>query len=252
MTVDLLPPHPPLPDYYGDAAERRRFLRRIFDETAEDYDRIERVLALGTGRRYRRDALRRAGLGCGMDVVDVGCGTGLLAREALDLIGHNGSLIGVDPSPGMLAQRTAQGPMAGARFIEGRAESLPLPDASADFVTMGFALRHIDDAHAAFAEFRRVLRPGGRVLVLEITRPESAFARTLLRAYMRVWVPLAARALARRSDTPHLFRYYWDTIETCIAPLWVIAALGRAGFAGAHRQVELGIFSEYTGIAAAS
>jgi demethylmenaquinone methyltransferase / 2-methoxy-6-polyprenyl-1,4-benzoquinol methylase len=111
---------------------------------------------------------------------------------------------------------------------------------------MGYALRHIDDVQVAFREFRRVLRPGGRVLVLEITRPTGVFGRLALRLYMRAFVPLVARLLARRSDTPRLFRYYWDTIEACIVPAEVMAALQRAGFTDVQRRVELGIFSEYT------
>lgn len=241
-----LPPHHPLPAYYADEVEHRSFLRRIFDETAVDYDRIESVLALGSGPWYRRQALLRAGLAAGMRVVDVGCGTGLLAREAMAVVGPTGSLVGVDPSPGMMAQVTAKGPLPGAEFVEGRAEALPLPDAGADFLSMGYALRHIDDVQVAFAEFKRVLRPGGRVLVLEITRPTGTFGRLALRLYMRVFVPLVARLLARRSDTPRLFRYYWDTIEACILPAEVMAALQRAGFTDVRRRLELGIFSEYT------
>src|SRR6187399_2166126 len=85
--ADVLRPHTPLPAYYGDEVEHQQFLRRIFDDTAPDYDRIERVLAFGTGPTYRRMALQRAGLASGAQVLDVGIGTGLVAREALRLIG---------------------------------------------------------------------------------------------------------------------------------------------------------------------
>ena len=88
----------------GDGAERRQFLTSIFDDTAPDYDRIERVLAFGSGPWYRGMALRRAGLASGAQVLDVGIGTGLVAREALKLIGETGSLVGVDPSAGMMGQ----------------------------------------------------------------------------------------------------------------------------------------------------
>lgn len=236
-----LRPHEPLPAYYADEAEHRRFLRRIFDETAIDYDRTEAVLALGSGRWYRRKALERGGLGAGMAVLDVGCGTGLLAREALALIGAAGTLHGVDPSPGMLAQAR----LPGATLLEGRAEALPRPDASADFLSMGYALRHIDDVDAALAEFHRVLRPGGRLLILEITRPQSLLGRAALKAYMRAFVPIAARLVARRAETARLYRFYWDTIEACIAPAQVLAALERAGFTDVRREVVLGVFSEY-------
>jgi len=237
-----LRPHRPLPEYYADEVEHRRFLRRLFDETAVDYDRVERLLALGSGRWYRRQALRRAGLAEGMQVVDVGCGTGLLAREALALVGARGALTGVDPSPGMMGQAHLQG----ATLVEGRAEAIPLPAASADFLSLGYALRHIDDVHAALAEFRRVLRPGGRLLILEITRPEGALARALLKFYMRGVVPLVARLVARHADTTRLWRFYWDTIDACIAPPVLLQALRDAGFADVRRHVELGIFSEYT------
>lgn len=240
----MLAPHQPLTDYYRDDADRRRFLTEIFDDTAADYDRIEAVLALGSGRWYRRMALQRAGLVAGSQVLDVGVGTGLVAREALGIIGSGGGLIGVDPSAGMMRQVD----LPGVELREGRAEALPVEDSSRDFVSMGYALRHIDDVAAAFAEFHRVLRPGGRLLVLEISKPASGLGTALLKGYMRAVVPLIARVVARRRDTAHLWRYYWDTIEACIPPAQVQEALRAAGFMQVDRYVELGIFSEYRAV----
>ncbi|MBI5258279.1 MAG: class I SAM-dependent methyltransferase [Burkholderiales bacterium] len=237
-----LPPHPPLAAYYGDEPEHQRFLRRIFDDTAADYERIEHVLAFGSGRWYRRCALERAGIASGHRVLDVGIGTGMVAREALPLIGPTGRLVGVDPSPGMMGQVA----LPGVELVRGKAEALPQPDASADFLSMGYALRHISDVAAAFSEFHRCLRPGGRLLVLEITRPAGALATGLLKTYMRLVVPQIARVVARQRQTPELWRYYWDTIEACIPPETVMLALRNAGFTDVQRHVELGIFSEYT------
>ena len=241
---EVLAPHTPLPDYYGDEAEHESFLRRIFDDTAPDYNRIERVLALGSGPWYRRSALQRAGLTAGAHVLDVGIGTGLVAREALTLIGPGGHLVGVDPSPGMMGEVA----LPDVELVRGRAEALPRPDASSDFVSMGYALRHIADVHAAFAEFHRVLRPGGRLVVLEITKPAGRVGTAVLKAYMRSVVPLIAKAVARRHDTSELWRFYWDTIEACIPPESVMSALRAAGFEDVQRHVELGIFSEYTAL----
>ena len=241
---EVLAPHTPLPDYYGNEAEHESFLRRIFDDTAPDYNRIERVLALGSGPWYRRSALRRAGLTAGAQVLDVGIGTGLVAREALTLIGPGGHLVGVDPSPGMMGEVA----LPDVELVRGRAESLPRPDASSDFVSMGYALRHIADVHAAFAEFHRVLRPGGRLVVLEITKPAGRVGTAVLKAYMRSVVPLIAKAVARRHDTSELWRFYWDTIEACIPPESVMGALRAAGFDNVQQHVELGIFSEYTAV----
>lgn len=237
-------PHAPLPAYYADEDEHQRFLRRIFDETARDYDRIESILAMGSGPWYRRSALQRAGLRAGDAVVDVGVGTGLLAREALSIIGPEGRLTGIDPSPGMMAEAS----LPAATLLQGRAEQIPCDSGSADMLSMGYALRHVSDVDASFAEFHRVLKPGGRLLVLEITRPSSRLTLLMLKAYMRIVVPAIARVVTRRTNTSQLWRFYWDTIEACIAPAEVLAALQRAGFTQVKRHVELGIFSEYTAI----
>ncbi len=240
-------PHAPLTDYYAAEADRAGFVRGIFDRTAGDYDRVERLLAFGSGAWYRRQALLRAGLVPGMRVLDVGVGTGMVAREAVRIVGDATAVTGVDPSPGMMAN--AQLP-AGVTLLEGRAEALPLPDESIDFLSMGYALRHIGDLSAAFAEFRRVLKPGGRICLLEITRPESRFGRVVLKGYMRGVVPTLARLAGASGETAKLWRYYWDTIDACAPPVRVVATLEAAGFGGVRRYVDakpLSIFSEYQG-----
>lgn len=246
--TDSRSPHPPLTEYYADAQQRRGFLRDIFDRTAADYDRVDSLLALGSGPWYRRQALLRAGLQGGMRVIDVGVGTGLLAREAIAVVGEPGLVVGIDPSPGMMANAHLP---EGASLFEGRAEAIPCGDAGFDFLSMGYALRHIDDLSLAFAEFYRVLKPGGRLCLLEITRPEGRWSRMLLKAYMRGAVPLLARLAGSSAETARLWRYYWDTIDACVPPAEVVAALEAAGFANAHRHVEtraLSILAEYQAV----
>ena len=238
----LKAPHPPLEAYYQGEANRRSWVLDLFDRTAGDYDRVERMLALGSGSWYQRRALLRGGLRRGMNVLDIGAGTGLVARAAARIVGDPWRVLGVDPSAGML--RNAHVP-AGLRLICGSAESIPAPDAEADFLSMGYALRHISDLSLAFREFRRVLKPGGRLCLLELTRPERLRSRALLRLYLRGVIPLAARLVARHVDMPQLMRYYWDTIEACASPASIEEALRGAGFIDVHRHVELGIFSEY-------
>ncbi len=238
-------PHAPLTAYYGDENERAGFLRGIFDSTAADYDRVERMLAFGTGPGYRGKALERAGLQRGMQVLDVGFGTGLLAAQAIRIVGDPALVTGVDPSPGMMQ---ASPLLEKVRLLQGKAEKLPVPDASVDFVSMGYALRHVGDVEAAFSEFHRVLRPGGRVCILEITKPESALGTALLKGYMRGWVPTLAWLSRARAHTPRMWRYYWDSIEACAPPAQILATLQGCGFAGARRHVELSIFSEYQAI----
>ena len=242
LETPIDPPHRPLPSYYAGERERRQWLSGIFSRTAVDYERIERAMAFGSGSWYRRRALISAGLKRGMSVVDVGVGTGLVAAQAASIVGDATLVCGVDPSPGMVAAANVP---PGVRLLEGRAEQLPLEDASADFISMGYALRHVDDLAATFSEFRRVLRPGGRLCVMEITLPRSGWARAMLKTYMRRIVPWFAGRVARHRDTPELMRYYWDTIEACVPPATVLASIEAAGFIATGRQVELGIFSAY-------
>jgi demethylmenaquinone methyltransferase/2-methoxy-6-polyprenyl-1,4-benzoquinol methylase len=235
-------PHPPLTDYYAGEAERAGWVRRLFDRTAPDYDRVERAMAFGSGSWYRRSALSRAGLVPGMRVLDIGTGTGLTAREAAALVGASGSVVGVDPSAGMMG--LAKVP-SGVRLLLGAAEAIPAPPGAADFVAMGYALRHVADLSVAFREFFRVLAPCGRLCLLEITSPVGAVPRRLLKAYLRGVVPRMARLLGTHCDTPELMRYYWDTIEACATPRAIEDSLRAAGFVEVFRHVELGVFSEY-------
>jgi len=236
-------PHPPLTDYYSDdEGARRKWVRDIFNRTAGDYDRVELAMSAGSGARYRRQALLRAGLSAGMQLLDVGTGTGLVAKQALQIVGERGSVTGVDPGVGMLA---AGGCPSGIRIVAGLGERLPFAHAEYDFLSMGYALRHVSDVRALFAEFYRVLKPGGRLCLLEITPPRQRAAAAMLKLYMRTIVPMIVRVVARHADTATLMRYYWDTIESCVPPGQLLEALGAAGFECVERHVEFGIFSEY-------
>ncbi len=235
-------PHSPLTDYYRNEEERRGWVGKMFDSTAADYNRIENILGFGTGSWYRGQALERAGLKAGMQIVDVGVGTGLVARQAAKIVGNPANVTGVDPSVGMM--NNAQVPQ-GVKLVQGTAEKIPFPDNSFDFLSMGYALRHISDLSVAFAEFHRVLKPGGQLCILEITCPEKRFHKMLLKAYLRGVVPTLARLASRNGGTSVLWRYYWDTIEACATPKNVIHTLDNAGFSNVARHVELGIFSEY-------
>lgn len=233
-----------LQPYFSDEAERRQVTQAMFNEAATGYDSAEALTALGSGSWYRREVLRREGLQPGMHVLDVAAGTGLVTAEALALAGPQGRVVALDPSPGMLAELRRK---LTCETIEAYAEAIPLPDAQVDFLSMGYALRHVGDMDRAFAEYLRVLKPGGKACIMEISRPTGRFRRALLKMHIGVMVPLMARLAGRHADVKRLWAYYGDTIEAAVEPDTVLAALRRAGFQDVRCGVTLGIFREYTG-----
>lgn len=235
-------PHPPLTEYYGDTEKREEYVREIFDETAPWYDWATWFLSFGSGDWYRREALRRAGLEAGMKLLDLASGTGVVARAATEVTNEPQSIVGMDASYGMLRS----GRTLSAK-VQSPAELLPLRDASFDRISIGFALRHFADLSVVFSECRRVLRPGGKLVILEITAPESRVARAFLGAYMGRIAPAVIRMRTRSARTAELFRYYWETTRDCVRPEVIVDALRAAGFEDVKRKIELGIFSEYTG-----
>lgn len=237
-----LPPLVPNGTPRRPADEQREWLRNLFDETAPDYNRLERWLSLGSGRWYRRQALRRAGLDRGMTVLDVATGTGLVAVEAAGIVGDDALVTGVDPSEGML---THVNPRSQVRRLRGWAHALPVPPTSFDFLSLGYALRHLEDLRIAFREFSRVLKPGGRVCILEITRPRGVILRAALRGYLWLIARAASRLGRAGPRTGELWRYYWQTIDRCVPPQEVVKALEAAGFHNCRVHTQLGLFTEY-------
>ena len=235
-------PHKIIESRYENREERRTFIQDLFNRGARHYDRIGSVGFLGTGHFYRKRALQRAGLEPGMDALDVACGTGAVTRPMLEIVGDPQKVFGVDPSEGMLGEAKNH---IDARFQEGHAEALPFEDARFDFLSMGYALRHVDDLEATFVEYRRVLRPGGRMLLLEITRPRTALGRFVAWLYFGLVLPPLSFLITGSRDASRMISYYWETIDACVPPTTILDALERAGFKQLNRRVELGIFSEY-------
>lgn len=236
-------PHADLGEWYAGRDQRAGFVRELFDATAADYGRLNRLLSFGSGAWHRRRSLRAAGIGPGQRVLDVATGTGLMAAEARRLVGADGVVIGVDASLGMLRQARAVLPIA---LIQGRAEALPLAAASVDHVTMGYALRHVEDLAATFAEYARVLRPGGRVLLLEFAQPRGRIGRMLASAVLGGALPWLSRLLAGPGGGA-LMRYCWDTVRTGVGREAILEGLARAGFEEVACEVSLGALVTYRG-----
>jgi demethylmenaquinone methyltransferase / 2-methoxy-6-polyprenyl-1,4-benzoquinol methylase len=238
-------PHPALTQYYADDGDRQDYLRSIFNETALYYDRANWLFSFGTGEWYRRRALRRAGLRPGMRLLDIATGTGLVAAAADCVTGGDGEIIGLDPSECMLREARRKLPIL---LVQSRAETLPLAASSVDFISMGYALRHIGDLSVAFAEFHRVLRPGGTLFMMEIGRPDGLIAHALAATYLGKVIPWLSGWLRPGSNLPVLMQYHWDTIEHCVAPEVIQAQLGACAFSDVACETDLGLFRAYRSV----
>ena len=238
-----LAPHPVLTRHYDHAANRQAHVTRLFDNSAQHYDRINSVLSFGTGTRYRRQALHRAGIAVGTRLLDVGTGTGVIAREAMDLVGPDGHVTAIDPSRLMLDAASRRG-VSDVRI--GTAEAVPCDDSEYDMVTMGYALRHVDDLTALFRELLRVLRPGGVLLILEQTPPRARVLYQLYKLYMKTVAPRVSRLVTGSRDAGAMMSYYWDTLEQCVPTESILGAIEAAGFTAVGRGVVMWCFSEYT------
>jgi demethylmenaquinone methyltransferase / 2-methoxy-6-polyprenyl-1,4-benzoquinol methylase len=236
-------PHPVLPAYYHHYDQRLSFVRTLFDESAPHYDRINRVFSLGSGARYRRQCLVRAGMRPGLRVADIAIGTGSVAQEVLAITKNQNNIVGVDISAAMLEVARSK---IGVPLVQGNADQLPFADMSFDFVTMGYALRHVSDLIIALTEFHRVLRPGGTVLLLEIGKPSNTLSRALLAAYLGGLVPLASKWITGSTVAQTLMRYYWDTIANCVSPEVVLDAMRSSGFTEIDCKTDFNFFRSYT------
>ena len=239
-----LAPHPTLTEFYSAPAERARFVNELFDRAARDYDWMSGAISLGTDRPYRRRALQQAGLKPGMRVLDVATGTGLVAQAALDSGVAQVDLVGLDACRGMLEENRKRRAL---QLVQAFGEALPFRHATFDFIVMGYALRHVEDLAALFAEFDRVLRNTGKVLILEISRPSSRLGAALMRIYLQKLLPFLTQFATRHPNSAQLVKYYWATIAQCVPPASILSAFSKAGFRPVERKTRAGILSEYLG-----
>jgi demethylmenaquinone methyltransferase / 2-methoxy-6-polyprenyl-1,4-benzoquinol methylase len=238
-------PHGDLTRFYDGAEARAKYVRDLFDRGAPEYNWVSRLMSFGTDRGYRRQALRRAGVTRASRVLDVATGTGLVARAIMECGVGRGAIVGLDPSRGMLAENQRN---ERVQLVQGLGERLPFRDGTFDFVVMGYALRHVADLALLFGEFRRVLRPGGRVLILEITRPKSRWGCAMLGFYMRRLFPVIARLGGGSRVSSEMIDYYWATIEGCVSPERIIEALVSAGMERVERATTGPLLSDYVAV----
>jgi demethylmenaquinone methyltransferase/2-methoxy-6-polyprenyl-1,4-benzoquinol methylase len=197
----------------------------MFDRVARRYDLVNTVLSGGTDAGWRRRAARATGLVAGGSALDVACGSGKLTARLAQIAGARGRVVGLDFSPKMLEVARRDHP--GIEFIEGDALTLPFDDASFDASTIAFGLRNLANPVRGLSEMLRVVRPGGRAVVLEFVRPPKGPVGSAYRLYLRNVLPAIGGAL---SGQPSAYRYLSDTVDSYRTPDELRAMAAAAGW----------------------
>jgi len=213
----------------GEAPGKARQVRAMFSGIAPHYDLLNRLLSFGIDRSWRRAAAAAALAGGARHVLDVATGTGELALELKRQGGSGVDVVGIDFAEPMvvLARRKAAERGAAVAFEVGDGTALAVPDGSIDALTIAYGLRNFDDLGRGLREFARVLKPGGRLVVLEFPPPPRGAFGTLFRAYFQRVVPVIGAAVSGRHGA---YRYLPASVLAFPAPETLAALMREAGF----------------------
>ena len=213
-------------------------VRAMFDRIAGVYDLMNSVMTAGMHHRWRDRAADLAALGPGDSALDVATGTGDLALALHARVGAAGEVVGADFSERMLelARAKAARVAAGVRFEVADALALPYLDDTFDAATVGFGARNFSDLDRGLAEMARVVRPGGRVVVLEITTPQ----RPPLSGFFRLWFDRAVPALGRLAGDPDAYTYLPSSVRRFPGPHELAARMAACGLRDVRYLVTAG------------
>jgi demethylmenaquinone methyltransferase/2-methoxy-6-polyprenyl-1,4-benzoquinol methylase len=198
-------------------------VRAMFDRISGIYDRLNGVMTAGLHHQWRRRAADLAAVGPGSRVLDVATGTGDLAIELADRVGPSGEVIGTDFSERMLSLARAKAPAL--RFELGNALALPYPDGAFDACTVGFGARNFSNLAGGLSEMTRVVRPGGRVVVLEMTTPQ----RPPLSTFFHVWFDRVVPQLGRVAGDADAYTYLPRSVKRFPSPEGLAAVMFDCG-----------------------
>lgn len=194
--------------------DKARRVRGVFDSVAPKYDLMNDLMSGGMHRLWKQFTLSQTHLRPGQRALDVAGGTGDLARGMAAQVGEQGLVVLSDINGAMLAHGRNRlidaGLLRGVTYVQANAERLPFPDSTFDCVTIGFGLRNVTDKAAALASMRRVLRPGGQLLVLEFSQPVAPGLKPLYDAYSFRVLPVLGKVVAQDEDS---YRYLAESIR---------------------------------------
>jgi len=213
-------------------AEKGARVRGVFDSVAGRYDLMNDLMSLGIHRLWKRLAIELAGVRPGQRVLDLAAGTGDLTRQLAARVGAEGAVVSADINAAMLGigrdRLLDRGVGGNVAYVQANAECLPFAAGGFDLVTIGFGLRNVTDKARALASIYRVLRPGGRLLVLEFSRPTLPLLARLYDQYSFKVLPLVGRLVAKDEQS---YRYLAESIRMHPAQEALKALMEEAGFA---------------------
>ena len=217
----------------------------MFDAIAPVYDRLNTLMTAGGDGRWRRAAAAAAVVEPGGAVLDVACGTGKLSATLADLVGPFGRVVGVDLAPAMVAAaRDAFADLVQLSFEVGNALALPFASGEFDAATIAFGLRNLADFEAGFRELARVVRPGGRIVCLELSLPPQRGWGRLFRSSFGHLAPLVASSVGRGRE----YRYLPSSLDGFPDAATLAATMRRAGLAEvSFRRLALGAVALHVG-----
>ena len=211
----------------------------MFDRIAGVYDLMNSAMTAGMHHGWRERAADRAALEPGNAALDLCCGTGDLALELRKRVGAQGRVVGADFSERMLElanDKAAERGMGDVTFEWADALELPYSDASFDAVTVGFGVRNLADLDRGIGEMARVLRPGGRLVILEITQPQ----RPPLSTFFSIWFDRLVPLLGRFAGDPEAYSYLPESVRSFPPPEGLAQIMDRQGFEGIRYTVLAG------------
>jgi demethylmenaquinone methyltransferase/2-methoxy-6-polyprenyl-1,4-benzoquinol methylase len=221
----------------------------MFDRVAARYDLLNSLMSAGLHHRWRERAADRAELSPGDTALDVCCGTGDLTLELASRLSPGGHVVGCDFSEPMLdlaREKSAAHSGGGVRFEWADALSLPYDAGRFDAVTVGFGVRNFADRDRGLREMTRVLRPGGRLVVLEFTKPQ----RPPFSTFYALWFDRIAPILGKLSDDPEAYAYLAESVHSFPGPRGLAEKMDAAGLSGIRYTILAGgIVTIHSGIA---
>ena len=229
--------------------EKKKLVGQVFSSVARNYDLMNDLMSLGVHRVWKRYFVGTSGVKRGDRVLDLAGGTGDIAALLHERVGETGEVVLGDINAQMLGvgrdRLTDRGLVRGLRYVQLNAEALPFPDASFDLVTIAFGLRNVTDKAKALRDMRRVLKPGGRALVLEFSQVKPEWFRPIYDFHSFQVLPRLGRLFAQDADS---YQYLAESIRKHPPQEELQAMMAEAGFARcSHRNLSGGIVAIHSG-----